>query len=93
VNAKPADQPACCTRCWVTYGWCSATLICKATCWTTPSALHDIEDKDYVPIIRNPKAATADYIVVEMASQLLGKHWLQTVVDSANHGGIERVLV
>jgi len=55
--------------------------------------LHDIEDKDYVPIIRNPKAATADYIVVEMASQLLGNHWLQTVVDSANHGGIERVLV
>jgi len=35
----------------------------------------------------------ADYIVVEMANQLLGKDWLQTYVDSANHGGIERVLV
>ena len=35
----------------------------------------------------------ADYIVVEMANQMLGKEWLQTYVDSANHGGIERVLV
>ena len=35
----------------------------------------------------------ADYIVVEMANQILGKDWLQTYVDSANHGGIERVLV
>ncbi len=35
----------------------------------------------------------ADYIVVEMANQMLGKDWLQSYVDSANHGGIERVLV
>ena len=35
----------------------------------------------------------ADYIVVEMANQILGKAWLQTYVDSANQGGIERVLV
>ena len=35
----------------------------------------------------------ADYIVVEMANQILGKNWLQAYVDSANHGGIERVLV
>ncbi len=35
----------------------------------------------------------ADYIVVEMANQIWGKDWLQTYVDSANHGGIERVLV
>jgi FAD/FMN-containing dehydrogenase/Fe-S oxidoreductase len=35
----------------------------------------------------------ADYIVVEMANQILGKDWLQTYVDSANRGGIERVLV
>ena len=35
----------------------------------------------------------ADYIVVEMANQILGKDWLQSYVDSANHGGIERVLV
>ena len=35
----------------------------------------------------------ADYMVVEMANQMLGKDWLQTYVDSANHGGIERVLV
>ena len=35
----------------------------------------------------------ADYIVVEMANQILGKDWLPTYVASANHGGIERVLV
>jgi len=35
----------------------------------------------------------ADYIVVEMARQILGKEWLPSYVDAANHGGIERVLV
>jgi FAD/FMN-containing dehydrogenase/Fe-S oxidoreductase len=35
----------------------------------------------------------ADYIVVEMANQILGKDWLPTYVEAANHGGIERVLV
>jgi Fe-S oxidoreductase len=35
----------------------------------------------------------ADYIVVEMARQILGKEWLPTYVDAVNHGGIERVLV
>ena len=35
----------------------------------------------------------ADYIVVEMANQILGKDWLPEYVASANHGGIERVLV
>ncbi len=35
----------------------------------------------------------ADYIVVEMANQILGKEWLPEYVDAANHGGIERVLV
>jgi FAD/FMN-containing dehydrogenase/Fe-S oxidoreductase len=35
----------------------------------------------------------ADYIVVEMANQILGEQWLPTYVDAANHGGIERVLV
>jgi len=35
----------------------------------------------------------ADYIVVEMASQILGKEWLPNYVAAANHGGIERVLV
>ena len=37
-SAAPAARPACCTRCWVISGWCSATPICKMTCWTTPSA-------------------------------------------------------
>ena len=35
----------------------------------------------------------ADYIVVEMANQILGKDWLQDYVKTANAGGIERVLV
>ena len=35
----------------------------------------------------------ADYIVVEMARQILGEHWLPDYVREANQGGIERVLV
>jgi len=35
----------------------------------------------------------ADYIVVEMAKQILGKDWLPDYVARANQGGIERVLV
>ena len=35
----------------------------------------------------------ADYIVVEMANQILGKEWLPDYVQTANAGGIERVLV
>ncbi|MCX8520343.1 MAG: (Fe-S)-binding protein, partial [Rhodoferax sp.] len=35
----------------------------------------------------------ADYIVVEMARQLLGQDWLPAYVQKANAGGIERVLV
>jgi Fe-S oxidoreductase len=35
----------------------------------------------------------ADYIVVEMAKQILGENWMPEYVASANQGGIERVLV
>ncbi|MEJ7929163.1 FAD/FMN-binding oxidoreductase [Ramlibacter sp. AN1015] len=35
----------------------------------------------------------ADYIVVEMARQLLGPDWMPQYVRAANQGGIERVLV
>jgi len=35
----------------------------------------------------------ADYIVVEMASRILGEDWMAGYVASANEGGIERVLV
>ncbi len=35
----------------------------------------------------------ADYIVVEMANQILGQNWMPEYVDAANNGGIERVLV
>jgi Fe-S oxidoreductase len=36
---------------------------------------------------------TTDYIVVEMAQQLLGSTWLEDYVSDANNGGIERVLL
>ena len=35
----------------------------------------------------------ADYIVVEMANQILGEQWMPEYVALANNGGIERVLV
>jgi Fe-S oxidoreductase len=35
----------------------------------------------------------ADYIVVEMARQILGEQWLPDYVQQAKQGGIERVLV
>jgi FAD/FMN-containing dehydrogenase/Fe-S oxidoreductase len=35
----------------------------------------------------------ADYIVVEMASRILGPEWMPDYVERANDGGIERVLV
>jgi Fe-S oxidoreductase len=35
----------------------------------------------------------ADYIVVEMARTILGENWLPEYVQTANQGGIERVLV
>src|SRR5471032_1357669 len=42
----------------------------------------------------NPDSGTsADYIVVEMARNLLGENWMKEFVARANHGGIERVLL
>lgn len=42
----------------------------------------------------NDDAGTdADYIVVEIARNVLGENWLPDYVQLANHGGIERVLV
>jgi Fe-S oxidoreductase len=35
----------------------------------------------------------ADYVVVEMARQLLGQKWLEDYVAAANAGGVERVLL
>lgn len=37
--------------------------------------------------------AEADYIVVELARQLLGEDWLPQFIKRANAGGIERVLL
>lgn len=35
----------------------------------------------------------ADYIVIEMCNQILGKDWLPEFIERANHGGIEKVLL
>ncbi|TXI93705.1 MAG: (Fe-S)-binding protein, partial [Aquabacterium sp.] len=35
----------------------------------------------------------ADYVVIEMAKQILGENWMPEYVAKANNGGIERVLV
>ena len=35
----------------------------------------------------------ADYIVVEIARHVLGENWLESYVEQANRGGIERVLL
>ena len=35
----------------------------------------------------------ADYVVVEMAKQILGEQWMEDFVQQANTGGIERVLL
>ena len=35
----------------------------------------------------------ADYIVIEMARNILGEGWMESYVKEANAGGIERVLV
>ena len=42
---------------------------------------------------RNDADADADYIVVEIARQVLGEKWLPEYVARANAGGIERVLL
>ena len=42
---------------------------------------------------RNDIDAEPDYIVVEMAKYILGENWMADYVQTANNGGIERVLV
>jgi len=42
---------------------------------------------------RNDAEVDADYIVVEIARQVLGPDWLPEYVARANRGGIERVLL
>jgi len=37
-SGEPGAPPACCTKCWATSGWCSATPTWKTTCWKTQNA-------------------------------------------------------
>jgi FAD/FMN-containing dehydrogenase/Fe-S oxidoreductase len=41
----------------------------------------------------NDSGTTSEYIIIEMAHHLLGPDWLESYVEKANHGGIERVLL
>ncbi len=41
----------------------------------------------------NDSGTTSEYIIIEMARHLLGPDWLESYVEKANHGGIERVLL
>jgi FAD/FMN-containing dehydrogenase/Fe-S oxidoreductase len=52
-----------------------------------PSCLQGLQRYD------DDSGTAADYIVVEMARHLLGPAWLESYVERANSGGIERVLV
>ncbi|MCW5622308.1 MAG: DUF3400 domain-containing protein, partial [Burkholderiales bacterium] len=52
-----------------------------------PSCLQGLSRYD------DDSGTRADYIVVEMARHLLGEDWMRAYVDSANRGGIERVLL
>ncbi|MGC1439552.1 MAG: DUF3400 domain-containing protein, partial [Burkholderiaceae bacterium] len=52
-----------------------------------PSCLQGLSRYD------NDTDTSADYIVVEMAKNLLGPDWMSAYVSSANTGGIERVLL
>jgi Fe-S oxidoreductase len=52
-----------------------------------PSCLQGLSRYD------DDAGTTADYIVVEMAKQLLGPDWTRQYVNRANNGGIERVLL
>jgi Fe-S oxidoreductase len=52
-----------------------------------PSCLQGLSRYD------DDAGTAADYIVVEMARHLLGPAWLESYVQRANAGGIERVLV
>ena len=52
-----------------------------------PSCLQGLSRYD------DDAATSADYIVVEMARHLLGPDWMESYIEKANNGGIERVLL
>jgi Fe-S oxidoreductase len=52
-----------------------------------PSCLQGLSRYD------DDSGTSADYIVVELARHMLGANWMREYVDSANRGGIERVLL
>ncbi len=101
MNGEPVAPPACCTKHDPLY--VVNTLInsarngvidpsercCEVKVLTSsPSCLPGLKRS-------NDDAAgrDADYIVVEVAKNLLGPDWMSEYVRRANTGGIERVLV
>jgi Fe-S oxidoreductase len=52
-----------------------------------PSCLQGLSRYD------DDAGTSADYIVIEVAKNLLGPNWMADYVAKANRGGIERVLL
>jgi hypothetical protein len=52
-----------------------------------PSCLQGLARYD------DDSGTSADYIVVEIAKQVLGENWMAEYVARVNRGGIERVLL
>ena len=79
-RAKP---PAACQRCRGREGNVKILTSC-------PSCLQGLNR--YQDDLQNG-LLEADYIVIEMAREILGENWMPEYVHRANQGGIERVLV
>jgi hypothetical protein len=42
---------------------------------------------------RNDTGMETDYVVIEMAKQILGDDWQDQFIDKVNNGGIDKVLL
>ena len=85
-----------------------STLAVESVTATPPSSVKQLADGAQAPVriltscpsclqglsrYQDDTGVDADYIVVEIARNLLGENWLPEYVRRANEGGIERVLV
>jgi Fe-S oxidoreductase len=64
-----------------------ASLVAVKILTSCPSCLQGLSRYE------NDADISADYIVVEMAREILGPDWMQDYLRAANNGGIERVLL
>ena len=78
-SVRPAAPHACCTRCWATSGWSSATPTCRTTCSTTrkrrclliEALRHRLGEVEKAPHARRP-IATRDAASSENCSLQAG---------------------